>query len=189
MRLFVAVEPTATLKDWVAEAASRLGPLSGGLRWLPPENAHLTLAFLGETAEDGVGRAREALSASVRGRPRFALELSGLGAFESWRRVKVVWAGVKGGADALLALAHAVRRELETRGFPLERRDFAAHLTLARSPDGGPQPALEKATLPPSPPVPVDAIALIRSELGRIRTQGPGPIAARYEALERFFLE
>ncbi|MBI4345997.1 MAG: RNA 2',3'-cyclic phosphodiesterase [Elusimicrobia bacterium] len=181
MRLFVAVEPTPELVRWAAETAARLAPLSSGLRWLPAENAHLTLAFLGETPDARVGVAREAVAAAARDRPRFTLELAGLGAFDSWRRVKVVWAGVKGGADSLRGLAESVRAELESRGFGLERREFSSHLTLARSRDGRPEPALEQASLPPAPSVPVEAIALVKSERGSR--------SSRYEPLERFPLK
>src|SRR3546814_4902030 len=73
----------------------RLAVLGGGVpgaRWIPPENLHLTLRFIGEvdgaTFEDIV----EAM-AQVRGAP-FDLALEGVGHFETARRPRMLWAGV-----------------------------------------------------------------------------------------------
>lgn len=178
MRLFVAIEPSAALSAWVEQTAAALKPLASGLRWVAAGNAHLTLAFLGEQPEARVGSVREAARAATAGRRRFELAFGALGAFDSWKRVRVVWSGVDEGAVALAALADALRAELEAREFALERRDFAAHLTLARCREPRPQPRLENAVLPPAPRLAVGAVSLMLSRLGQ---DGP-----RYEALDRF---
>ena len=90
MRLFVAVEPSAELSDWVRRATEALAPFGRGLRWVSPENAHLTLAFVGEQPEARLPELREAVRAASAGRDPFGLAFGGFGAFDSWERVKVV---------------------------------------------------------------------------------------------------
>ncbi len=181
MRLFFAVELSPELVGWVRSATERLKPLGQNLRWTLPEKAHLTLSFLGELPDSRLPALREAARAAAAGRSPFGLAFGGLGAFDSWKKVKVVWAGVAEGAASLEGLAEALRRELDSRSVPLEKRDFAAHLTLARARTPGAQPKLASASLPPAPRLAVESLSLMLSRMGEAGT--------RYEALERFRLE
>ena len=52
MRLFVALELPADLQRAVGELVSQHRPALPKARWVRPENLHLTLAFLGETATE-----------------------------------------------------------------------------------------------------------------------------------------
>lgn len=177
MRLFVAIEPSAGIRDWAAASSRALAPLAPDVRWVSPEAAHLTLAFLGETPEERVASVHEAMARAAAAEPPFPLALGRLGAFESWRRVRVVWTGVDTGLEPLARIAAALRAGLEARGFALEKREYAGHLTLARSREARPQPGLEAASLPESPRMEVVELSLIRSRL-----QATG---AEHEALWR----
>ena len=179
MRLFVALESSPELKAWAAGAIGALSPLGRGLRWVAAENAHLTLAFLGEQPEDRVPALEEAMKAAAQGHPPFPLRFGGLGAFDSWKRVRVVWADVAEGREPLSALAAALSKELDARRFPVEKREFRAHLTLARASEPGPQERVHEAAvaLPAAPESRAEALALMRSHLG--------PQGARYECLWR----
>ena len=98
--------------------------------------------------------------------------MRGLGRFPSHGPLRVVWAGLAGGREALVALAEALSRELEARGFPPEERPLSPHLTLgrARDPRGSKAAARAVAALAPSYGTfgiqRVDALAFYRSELG-----------------------
>ena len=85
------------------------------------------------------------------------------------------------GAVPLAAAAAALQVELGARGFALEPRAFAAHLTLGRARAPSPQPELAGRPLSPAPRLDVRALSLMLS-----RSTGTG---ARYETLERFPLE
>lgn len=176
MRLFVSVEPSPEVREWARSAAEGLKPKAARLRWLPPENAHWTLAFLGEQPEERLPAVREAMERAAEGRRPFSVSLGGLGAFSSWRKAKVVWVGLSSGERELVELAHALEAELRGRGFALEDREFSAHLTLARAKAPERLEALEGAALPPRPsPSLVTELALMRSRLE--------PKSARYERL------
>jgi 2'-5' RNA ligase len=159
----------------VREALARLrAALSAApdLRWVRDEHLHLTLRFFADLPAERMDTAAEAAAAACRGAGPFALEIRGLGRFPSHGPLRVVWAGLGEGATALSALAEALARELEGRGFSRDERPFAPHLTLARARDPkGSRPAARLvASLAPTVGrlgvQRVDALVLYRSELG-----------------------
>jgi 2'-5' RNA ligase len=92
-----------------------------------------------------------------------------------WSHNRVVWVGPNEIPAALGSLAQALRAELEKEGFVVERRPFAAHVTLIRK-------AHPAAQFPPLPGFgwPVRDFALVRSH---ISAQG-----SSYEFMERLLL-
>jgi 2'-5' RNA ligase len=129
IRLFVGLELPS-------EARQRLALLSGagipGARWVPPENYHLTLRFIGEVpghVAEEIDLALAALRA-----PGFTLELAGLGTFARSGRATALWAGVARN-PALDHLAAKVETAMQRIGLARERRRFAPHVTLARIAD------------------------------------------------------
>ena len=140
MRLFVAVDPSGTVRAALARAQATLREAAprADVRWVDPTNLHLTLKFLGNVADERAGDVSGALKASVAGHAPIALAVRGLGAFPSLRRPRIVWAGLVDGVVPLRALAAAIDTALEPLGHPREDRPFAAHVTLGRvrSPKG-----------------------------------------------------
>ena len=122
MRLFFAIPLSPPVREALAAVQDGLRAQGRGA-FPPPENLHLTLAFLGET-EDLAGAV--AALAAIRARP-FSLSVGGpLGRFDDlW------WAGVTAG-PALEALALSLQADLRRRGFFLEDRPFQPHITLVR---------------------------------------------------------
>lgn len=166
MRLFVAL-------DLPPEVKSRLSGLSGGipgLRWVPPENYHLTLRFIGEVDRVGAEEVDEALAA-VRA-PAFDLTLTGVGTFERAGKIQALWVG----AERTTALAHLqnkVETALQRAGLEPERRRFAPHVTLARGDNGASPPVdklvgfVQRHNLFRAEPVRVERFTLFSSHLGR----------------------
>ncbi len=110
----------------------RLGGLCGGVpgaRWIPDENFHITLRFIGDVPGDMAEEVGYAL-AQVRPK-RFDIELSGVGHFSSGNEVRVLWAGVRKSAE-LMALHERVDNTLRRIGLPDEQRRFTPHVTLAK---------------------------------------------------------
>jgi len=133
MRLFVAVETPPEHTAALATACER--GRRGGVLWVPVENAHLTLKFLGETAEARVGDISAALAAVAAATPPFTLAFGGAGCFPHERAPRVLWLGVREGADDVRRLAAAVERALVAAGFPAEERPWRGHLTIGRIKD------------------------------------------------------
>ena len=123
-RLFFALWPDAAALERLAPLAAELAASAGG-KPVPARKIHLTLAFLGDVDE---GRVAEALAADVGGR-RFRIDFDSVGAF---RGARVAWAGIAEPPPRLMELHSALAAGLGRRGFELEARPYAPHLTLAR---------------------------------------------------------
>ena len=144
----------------------------GELRWVPAAQRHLTLRFFDELPEGRVEDVRGAAGAAAAGMSRFDLELEGVGCFPPRGPAKVLWVGCGAGREALVALAEAISRALEVRGFPGDTRPFSPHLTLARARNRNGSPAVAAAVrgraalAGPLGRVLIDRLLLIHSTLG-----------------------
>ncbi len=133
MRAFVAVFPPLEVREALAGAARELR-VAGEVRWIRPENLHLTLKFLGDVVpEDAPDRIAEVLGPLRLRHGPFEARISGFGGFPSARRARIVWAGIGGGSAPLRALALDVESSLEPLGFERENRAYVPHLTLGRA--------------------------------------------------------
>lgn len=135
MRLFVALDLPWPLRENLA----RLGFGMPGVRWVPPDNMHLTLRFIGEVPNWRAEEIDLALNA-IKGRV-FPLVLTGVGVFEKAGRVTALWAGIER-SPQLEHLQTKIETALQRAGLEAERRRFTPHVTLARLD----QPASEKIT-------------------------------------------
>ncbi|MEI8234245.1 MAG: RNA 2',3'-cyclic phosphodiesterase [Verrucomicrobiota bacterium] len=142
MRLFVAIQPDAATRAWLAAAQERLrkglGRFGRELRWVDPGAIHVTMAFVGEAP--AVAPIAEALE-GCRCVP-MDLRVEGLGVFPNARRPSVLWVGVTDASGELARLQVEVAAALAPFVEP-ERRRFEPHLTLARM--GRPHAALGAA--------------------------------------------
>lgn len=125
MRLFVAI-------DLPAEIKANIGVLRGGIpeaRWIAAENAHVTLAFIGEVQSPMMMDISLAL-----GRidyPAFDLDIEGVGVFGSNKRPRLLWAGVRPTQEICL-LHQKIVTAIEGAGARVDDRRFRPHVTLAR---------------------------------------------------------
>ncbi len=125
MRLFVALDLPWEVKEELSELSFNLP----GARWVPTDNFHLTLRFIGEASRLQAEEIDLAL-ATMRGRS-FAFSLCGLGWFEKNGRVSAIWAGVERN-EQLARLQAKVETALHRIGLSPDRRRFTPHVTLAR---------------------------------------------------------
>jgi 2'-5' RNA ligase len=139
-RIFVGVELDPAVKAAAAAAAAALrddlasADIRVLARWVPEDNLHITLFFIGEVADAGVTRVEAALAPPF-AHPGFGIHLSGLGAFPPSGVPRVFWIGVRAGREALSALQADVSARLATAGCEPEGRPYSAHLTIARVKD------------------------------------------------------
>ena len=92
----------------------------------------MTLKFLGDVQSAQVKAVLSAMETAVRDIPSFVMDLQGTGVFPSESRPRVLWIGIDQGKDILTKLAGKINDLLIPLGFEAEKRDFSAHLTLAR---------------------------------------------------------
>ena len=123
-RVFIALVPDEAFREKLVQIQQywKINGVQG--RYIPKENLHLTLAFIGSTERtEGL----ENILRQIRFSP-FELEPEGCGSFEG-----VLWAGVRKN-EALLNLVNELRIKLAEAGFPAEEREFVPHITLVRKP-------------------------------------------------------
>ena len=179
--MFLAGPPPEPVRE---NLEALLGPrrdASADVRWLPPENWHLTLVFLGDVddtrADDLVGL----LQAVAERTAPFALTVSGAGCSPHADAARVLWLGVAAGAEPLGQLARRCRTAASRVGIEVEGGRYRPHLTLGRHSRGVPVRGwLGVLDSFPSQTWLVDRCELSSSELNRG--------GSRYRALDRFEL-
>jgi len=173
MRLFIAIELSESLQQaiHVQTAALRGALRPESVRWVAPGHVHLTLKFLGEVAPDGSAALEEMLSREASRVAAFEVSVSGVGAFPSAARPRVLWVGLQG-PPALSSLRLAIERGATGLGYPAEEQDFSPHLTVARVRRGassaelqGVRAALESSSIGRIGTARIDAVCLFRSDL------------------------
>jgi len=173
-RVFVAAPLDDATRAACAEFAVRLRAHGWPGRWAPPENYHVTVAFLGSLDERRLAEIVAAVRAAVEPQPAFELRLGALGGFPNERRPRVAWVGPPADAPQFAALCRAVRGALGALDFAFDQ-PATPHVTLARA-DG--YVALPAMALPAVATSRIEAVQLYESI-----AQRPHP---RYAAIERF---
>lgn len=132
IRSFIAIELSSAIQQKLNETIRCMqGPRTSAVRWVPGHNIHLTLKFLGDVSPTNMDLLTKMLKALVSQQPAFSLTVSGLGAFPSAHRPRVLWVGVTAPAE-LFGLARLVEMETRRLGTLPENRPFSPHLTLGR---------------------------------------------------------
>ncbi|MBI3975904.1 MAG: RNA 2',3'-cyclic phosphodiesterase [Armatimonadetes bacterium] len=131
-RIFIAVDLDPPLRDAILHLEERLREAGAPLRWIPPENLHFTVRFLGEIAPAQLALVRRVTREVASAASPFRLVLEGVGAFPSVQRPQVVWVGVREGSEELALISSRLDAALARHGFPREDRPFVAHLTITR---------------------------------------------------------
>ena len=133
IRAFIAIEIPSDIKTALKDLQSRLKSGNpNSIKWVEPENIHLTLKFLGNIHASQIDPVTSAMQTSVSAVHPFSLQIQALGAFPNFGRPQVLWVGLNGDLNVLLNLQHVLDLNLSRFGFPADNRPFSAHLTLGR---------------------------------------------------------
>ncbi len=132
LRSFVAISISEEARNAITEMIRELSDLDSSLRWVKPDNIHLTLKFLGEVQEEKLPDLKQALEFSLKGITKFFYEITGVGCFPTFRNPRVLWVGVNNSDGYLVKLKENIEKEFFKRNFQKETRKFHPHLTVAR---------------------------------------------------------
>ena len=144
IRTFIALELPQELKKALADLQAELRSRTDCVRWVKPEQIHLTLKFLGPTEEGLVEPVARILSNLAQGVTPFRTQIAGLGAFPNSRNPKIIWVGMPGDQGNLLQFQEQLEDALAHVGFAKEKRPFSPHLTLGRVKEGKGKRELEQ---------------------------------------------
>jgi len=127
------IREVKSLQDELRQAAEEA---EMRVAWVKPPNMHVTLKFFGDIPVESARAAGDCLLEKLRDRQALRLNVSELGAFPDVSEPRVIWLGIKSDGDALSQLAKEIDDLMEGLGFPPEKREFRAHLTLGRVKEG-----------------------------------------------------
>lgn len=131
LRCFVAVTLPPAVKQPIEKVVAVLRDSGGDVKWVPGENLHLTMKFLGATDEEKVDGIIAALRGKVSPHPPFYIRISGVGSFPGGRHPRVIWVGIRE-QGRLEEIYRSVEEAVREFGYPPEGRPFAPHLTVGR---------------------------------------------------------
>lgn len=175
IRAFLAFELPPAIKEQVRHVSEELKRSKMDVRWVRPENIHLTVVFLGNVREGDISAmAREIEHVSCGFHP-FEICLKGIGIFPDRRRPRVLWVGYDGDIERMATLREVLYERLMPFEIKEEKRQFKPHLTLGRFRNPGRRRTLLDDVIKQheglsSPSFKAGELVLFKSEL---RPQGP----------------
>ena len=179
-RLFVGIE----MPDWVGEELADVQRGLPSVRWVPPENLHVTLRFMGSLDPEKICSVDEALDGIVAS--SFTCALAGVGFFPPRGPARIFWVGVNA-EPALQRLHDSVDGLLRRSGVPSDGRKWHPHLTLGRhSPRRPPHESSAASFLQRHDGLSLDAFLVTSFQLYESTLH---PDGARYDVLNSYALK
>jgi 2'-5' RNA ligase len=133
LRTFIALPLPKAVRDRLIDLQERLAATGAEVKWVEPENLHVTLLFLGEVDERDVTDVCRIVKDVCNACESFAVSVETVGCFPNIRRPRVVWVGVGEGCQELCAIHDALEPPLLKLGcYRREERQFTPHITLGR---------------------------------------------------------
>ncbi len=132
MRVFIAAEIDTRIKNNISSIQECLRKASLPVKWVRPDNIHITLKFLGEIRETALVDVLRTVDEVLKDRQSFDIRICGIGVFPDLRRPRVVWVGIEDLDKCLAGLAYSIDNSLNRIGFKSEKRKFIPHLTIGR---------------------------------------------------------
>src|SRR5688500_11956263 len=133
LRTFIALDLGKPIRDRLIGLQENLGQSGVKVKWVEPENLHVTRLFLGEVDQREVIDVCRAVGEVASSLPSFGVTVEGAGAFPNPRRPRIVWVGVGQGAKEVCSLHDALENSLLNLGcYRREERRYTPHVTLGR---------------------------------------------------------
>ncbi|MBU1091078.1 MAG: RNA 2',3'-cyclic phosphodiesterase [Candidatus Omnitrophica bacterium] len=132
MRTFIAIELPKEIKDELTKLQDQLKLSNADVKWVAPENIHLTIKFLGEINEEKLCRISEVIENCAKDKSPYLIRINSLGVFPNMNSPRVIWVGLDKGNQETEELAKSIEENLEKLGIPKEKRPFSSHITIAR---------------------------------------------------------
>lgn len=133
LRCFISIELDTKVKKEIEYYIKKLSDdvLFKSIKWVKPENMHVTLAFLGETPTDSIDQISDVIKLASGSLDPFSINLKGTGFFPSMGGPRVFWIGIEN-TPLLNSLKEKIDAGLYRRGLYFDKKPFSPHLTLGR---------------------------------------------------------
>ncbi|WP_175059203.1 RNA 2',3'-cyclic phosphodiesterase [Thermococcus sp. 2319x1] len=131
MRAFIAIDINDEVRQKLIEAQEKIEKTkSAKIKFVEPENLHLTLKFLGEITEEQAEHVKKLLEGIAKKHKKHRVKVKGIGVFPNYNYVRVIWAGVENDGE-IRKMAKEIDNALFKLGFKREE-DFVSHITIGR---------------------------------------------------------
>ena len=131
-RTFLALDIDSAARSRLAAVCRRLGLPGAKVRWVAPENLHVTLKFLGDVADEKLVEVCEAVLAAAGQIGPFDFEVRGVLCVPPAGRLRMFWAGVEDAAGRMQQLYQRLNAGLAGMDLHRDNRPFRPHITLGR---------------------------------------------------------
>ena len=132
MRTFIAIELHESIRSYLSNVQKQLGSTGADVKWVAPQNIHLTLKFLGEIDNLKLENIIKILEGCVTDRKSFPVSVSSIGAFPKLNYPRVIWAGIDKGDKEIKQIVKFLEEKIQKIGIPKEERAFSSHITIGR---------------------------------------------------------
>jgi RNA 2',3'-cyclic 3'-phosphodiesterase len=132
VRSFLAFDVNDELREYFKHIIHDLQKACADVRWVKPENIHLTLKFLGDVQEGDLDKISSTVAGHCLNVAPVTSFFTGIGAFPDLRCPKIVWGGLDDDSRAITSLAGDLEKSLAGYGIPQEQRPFKPHVTIGR---------------------------------------------------------
>lgn len=133
MRTFIAIELPKEIKEALSRLQEQLKESGADVKWVEPENIHLTLKFLGERDEKKVKQISATLEETAVNHYTYSARISSLGSFPKIDSPRVIWVGIEKGDEETKKIAWELEEKIAKAGIPKEEREFSSHITIGRT--------------------------------------------------------
>lgn len=132
MRSFIAIELPQETRQYLSRLQEELKMSDGDVKWVQPQNIHLTLKFLGEIDTKESEKVEKVIEEIAKDKLVFYARLCCLGAFPKINYPRVIWIGIDKGDVEIKQIAEALEEKTVTLGIPAQEKPFSSHITLGR---------------------------------------------------------
>ncbi|MDI6758152.1 MAG: RNA 2',3'-cyclic phosphodiesterase [Candidatus Omnitrophota bacterium] len=133
MRTFIAIELPKEVRDTLSQLQEELKKTKADVKWVSPENIHLTLKFLGERNEKKINQIAQILEEIAKDKISFTTSISNIGAFPKIDFPRVLWVGIDKGDKEIKEIVKELEEKIARLGIPKEDKPFSSHITLGRT--------------------------------------------------------
>jgi 2'-5' RNA ligase len=133
VRSFIAVNLNPEIKEYLTSLQVSLNVPETKIKWVEKNNLHLTMKFLGDISSEQTESVKSILKEITSRYSPFIIRLSSdIGIFPTYQMPRIIWTGIKEGANQLHELYSSIETMLYKEGFPRENKDFSSHITIGR---------------------------------------------------------
>ena len=136
MRTFIAIELPKEIKDYLGRLQEQLRSSGADVKWVEPQNIHLTLKFLGEIDDKKLAKITQIVEDIAKKKNSFYMHLASIGAFPKINFPRVIWVGIDKGDSETKEITKELDQDLKKIGIPKEDRPFSSHITIGRTKSG-----------------------------------------------------